>query len=100
MIIYFHYTRGKYALFVFVDVLNAHNVCVVNPLREPVNSNFNIGSAADCASVFAPLCMHPAAAESEQGLCVAMLILVWSSPVCVSHIGTAGCVIAKADQQK
>lgn len=92
MIIYFHYTRGKYALFVFVDVLNAHNVCVVNPLREPVNSNFNIGSA--------PLCMHPAAAESEQGLCVAMLILVWSSPVCVSHIGTAGCVIAKADQQK
>lgn len=32
IVIYFHCARGKYALFVFVDVLKAHNVWVVNPL--------------------------------------------------------------------
>lgn len=99
MVIYFHYARRKYALFVFVDVLNAHNVWVVNPLREPVNSNFNIGSCSRLCICFCPMYMHPAA-EFEQWLHVTMLILVWASPfLCLTHQNRWLCH-GKADQLK
>lgn len=77
-------------MFVFVDVLKAHNVLVVNPLSvEAVNSKYNISVCfATC------VCMH-AAAEFVQWLHAAILVCVWASRLYVSHIRAAGCFMVR-----
>ena len=85
MIIYFHYARGKYALFVFVDVLKAHNVWVVNPLLlRLLIPNSTSDLVADCESALLHVYVScswvcTVAAFGYTGLCVGLLFL------CLTH---------------